>query len=297
MRLPLTWSILAHGYLTVTSSQEGGDVIWLGLVLTYFLLCRASKLFTYANGLVHPDFCLTRDCLTFFRGDVQVDIEDRARADSVKVLFVALKTDQNRGGCTTTRVGMAEGAGVGKTPVGAFKALVELLDAHPRLPGGGPLMTRRTASGWKAITRTEAVVALRMMAASAGTNPAQFALHSGRIGGATKLAAQVTSELQIQRADRWKSRAFMVYMVQLPEVHPRTVRPTEHSPRAQNPDAKSRGTRDNAVRLRHVEPARVPLRHAAPSPPQVLDSLHRLAKVQSHRPPDFLSGHACQDGK
>ena len=86
-------------------------------------------------------------------------------------------------------------------------------------------------------------------------------------------------------------------MVQLPEVHPRTVRPTERSPRAQNPDAKSRGTGVNAVRLRHVEPARVPLRHAAPSPPQVLDSLHRLAKAQSRRPPDFLSGHACQDGK
>ena len=46
-------------------------------------------------------------------------------------------------------------------------------------------------------------------------------------------------------------------MVQLPEVHPRTVRPTKRSPRAQNPDAKSRATRDNAVRLRHVEPARV----------------------------------------
>ena len=54
-------------------------------------------------------------------------------------------------------------------------------------------------------------------------------------------------------------------MVQLPEVHPRTVRPTERSPLAQNPDAKSRGTRDSTVRLRHVEPARVPLRHAAPS--------------------------------
>ena len=69
-----------------------------------------------------------------------------------------------------------------------------------------------------------------------------------------------------------------VDMVQLPEVHHRTVRPTERSPRTQNSDAKSRGTRDNAVRLRHVEPARVPLRHAAPIPPQVLDSLHRLAK-------------------
>ena len=54
-------------------------------------------------------------------------------------------------------------------------------------------------------------------------------------------------------------------MVQLPELHPRTVRPTECFPRAQNQDAKSRGTRDNAVRLRHVEPARVSLRHAAPS--------------------------------
>ena len=86
-------------------------------------------------------------------------------------------------------------------------------------------------------------------------------------------------------------------MVQLPEVHPQTVRPTERSPRAQNPEAKSRGTRDNAVRLRHVKPTRVPLRRVAPSPPQVLHSLYRLAKSQSCRPPDFLSGHAYQDGK
>ena len=35
-------------------------------------------------------------------------------------------------------------------------------------------------------------------------------------------------------------------MVRLPEVHPRIVRPTECPPRAQNPDAKSRGTRYNA---------------------------------------------------
>ena len=125
---------------------------------------------------------------------------------------VASKTDQNREGRTTTRVRMAGGAGVGKIPVGAFEALVELLDAHPRLPGGAPLMPRRTASGWKVKTRTEAVVALRMMAASAGKNPAQFALHSGRIGGATKLAAQGMTELHIQRAGRWKSWAFMVYM-------------------------------------------------------------------------------------
>ena len=80
---------------------------------------------------MHPDFCLTRDCLTFFCEDIQVDIEYRVRADTVKVLLVASKTDHNREGCTTTRVRMAEETGVGKTPVGALEARVELLDAHP----------------------------------------------------------------------------------------------------------------------------------------------------------------------
>ena len=32
----------------------------------------------------------------------------------------------------------------------------------------------------------------------------------------------------------------------------------------------------------------MPLRHASPSPPQALDSLHRLAKEHSRRPPNFL---------
>ena len=40
-----------------------------------------------------------------------------------------------------------------------------------------------------------------------------------------------------------------VWLVQLPEVYPRTLRPTERSPRAQNPDTKSQGTRDTAVWL------------------------------------------------
>ena len=41
----------------------------------------------------------------------------------------------------------------------------------------------------------------------------------------------------------------------------------------------------------------MPLRHAAPSPPQLPVSLHWLAKEQSRRPPDFLSGHDYQDRK
>ena len=107
------------------------------------------------------------------------------------------------------------------------------------------------------------------------------------LGGNVNHNADLSIEVDRRICNAWCS--FRKYTLELYN------RPT--SPRAQNPDAKSRGTRDNAVRMGHVEPARVPPRHAAPSPPQVLDSLHRLAKAQSRRPPDFLSGHAYQDEK
>ena len=54
---------------------------------------------------------------------------------------------------------------------------------------------------------------------------------------------------------------------------------------------------ETIIRLRHVEPARVPLRYAAPSPPQLSDPLHRMAKAQSHRPPDLLPRHPREDGE
>ena len=41
----------------------------------------------------------------------------------------------------------------------------------------------------------------------------------------------------------------------------------------------------------------MPLRHAAPSPRQLPSSLHRLAKEQSHRRPDFLYGQLHEGGK
>ena len=42
--------------------------------------------------------------------------------------------------------------------------------------------------------------------------PEEFALHSGRIGGATKLPAGGASDAVIQREGRWASNAFMRYV-------------------------------------------------------------------------------------
>ena len=108
------------------------------------------------------------------------------------------------------------------------------------------------------------------------------------LGGNANHNADLSIEVDRRIRNAWCN--FRKYAL---ELYDRSSAPLE----TQNPDAKIRGTRDNAVRLRHVEPARVQLRHAAPSPPQVLDSLHRLAKSQSRRPPDVLSGHTYQDGK
>ena len=90
--------------------------------------------------------------------------------------------------------------------------LLDLFAVYPLLSEGLLLTVRCTAHGWKPFTRTEAVAALRLMIGSIGRDPAQYALHSGRIEGATQSAAQGVPELQIQRADRWNSRAFMTYV-------------------------------------------------------------------------------------
>ena len=93
VRLPLTWALLSQGKQVVAIMVDGGHIMWLGLALSYFLLCRASELWAYADGKNHPEFCLTCNCFTLFRGEVQVAFDNRATANSVKVRFVASKTD------------------------------------------------------------------------------------------------------------------------------------------------------------------------------------------------------------
>ena len=150
----------------------------------------------YANGEVHPKFCLTWNCLTFFQEEVQVAFKNRSSANAVQVCFVASDNDQKRAGRTITQTRVSAGTEVGEGSAGVFEAQLELLSVHPQLAGEAPLTARLTPLGWRVCTRTEAVEALRLMVGSSGRDPAQYAPHSGRIDGATKLAAQGGSELQ-----------------------------------------------------------------------------------------------------
>ena len=186
--------------------------MWLGLALSYFTSGRASELWAYADGKVHPEFCFARECLTFSRDGVQVEFGNRSTATAVQVRFVAWKSDKKTEGCTITRTLLSIEREMGGVLMGTFEVLLELLDVHLQLKGEAPLTVRATSRGWKVFTRTEAVTVLRLMVGCSVRDPMQFALHSGRIGGSTQLAAQDISELQIQRAGRMKSRAFMTYV-------------------------------------------------------------------------------------
>ena len=154
----------------------------------------------------------TRSDLTFFKGVQQLKWVDRREVDKVEICFRASNADQKRIGAVVTRTRVQQTEKRGGREVGALEILLDLIDTHPDLDMTAPLMQSCTTSGWKVITRSEATRALRLLVSCVGREPSQYALHSGRIGGATHLAAQGASELQIQRAGRWKSLAFMVYV-------------------------------------------------------------------------------------
>ena len=119
--------------------------------------------------------------------------------------FVASNTDQKWAGYTTTRTRVTNAREPGEVHVGAFEALLDQLAVNLLLSRRSPLMVRLTSRGWNTFTRTEAVAALRLMIGSSDRDSAQYALRSGRIGGATQLAAQGVPERQIQRTGRYKS--------------------------------------------------------------------------------------------
>ena len=83
VRLPLTWALLSQGKQVVASMVDEDHVMWLGLALSYFLLCRASALWADADGKVNPEFCLTRNCLTFS----EARFRPRSRTERLRTLY------------------------------------------------------------------------------------------------------------------------------------------------------------------------------------------------------------------
>ena len=132
----------------------------------------------------------------------------------VEIEFRSHKGDQGQAGNILVRT-RKNGRGVGsilREGGGAVALLVELLSVHPNLPSGVPLASYRQSENVAVWSYGQALRALREAVAESGQDPAESALHSLRIGVASRLAAGGgMSERVIQREGRWKSDAYKVY--------------------------------------------------------------------------------------
>lgn len=219
VRRPLTWGMLCYMQEEVGAGSEGGRVLWLGLAMSYFLLLRASELFAEKSGKIHGIYGLRRGDVAFFAGETQLTKRERHRADKMEVHMRGSKGDQARKGAVLVRVKKEGG--------GAVDLMLELLSIYEGrgVDDKSPLMAYTGGSKWEVWRREEAtrrmrggiqVVARKWSeegrGAGARLNPKEFALHSGRIGGATRLAARGVPEAVIKKEGRWASDSFLVYV-------------------------------------------------------------------------------------
>lgn len=140
----------------------------------------------------------------------------------MKMIFRSCEAESNIIGAKITRtidwLSQSTGSVLNR---GVLDLVLELLDVHPELRTQVPLLQTRSGVEWKAISQTEAIMALMRMITPLVVTPQssqsirfilEESLHSGRIAGTTSLAAMGASESQIQRAGRRKSLAFMSYI-------------------------------------------------------------------------------------
>ena len=227
VRRPLTWEMIRVREESISSWGVGGRIVWIGLALTNQLLLRASELFAEERGKVHEVYCLRTGDVDFFEKGVQLGPGGKEAADTVKIRFKGRKGDQGRKGAVAVRTKGSGGVG-GCVEGNVMDLMAELVGYYVRTaPGGGKatLMTCRSGGRWKVWTKGQAMFFVRSGLDRVGRKrkkqgkgavgelvPEEFALHSGRIGGATRLAETGAQPWVIQREGRLASQAFKRYV-------------------------------------------------------------------------------------
>lgn len=236
IRRPVSWVMIKHGIGLAAEWGEGGKILWLTLAASYFFMCRASEIYAASNGKVHKEFCLTRGDIRFLMGERCVISPALWRfADRVEVRFRASKGNHeaavvSRVKTTSEQVRInwnwmgPKSSDGGQQGVGGFEVMLELMRMCEELDKHAPIATYADGCRWKVWTEKEATAALRAIIERQGLNPSEYALHSGRIGGATRLAAMGLSTYDIQQQGRWKSQAVGMYIRTNKEAEARVSR-------------------------------------------------------------------------
>ena len=183
-------------------------------------------MFAHNDGKIDKDFGLTRGEVSFFLwkgAAVSTGIVTVRWSGGAFVQRSKRRSKEVRRSCFTKEHGswsdqfqLGQQAAVCFTfeachEVSGFEAMLELMLVYPNLKLSFPLATYADGERWRMWTRNQATaVSLRDLVGRQGVVSGEYVLHSGRIGGATRLAAGGVSTMDIQRQGRWKSDAFFM---------------------------------------------------------------------------------------
>lgn len=214
LRRGLTWHQIEQGRALMScrhlwDDTPGGRLSWFGIALSYMWMLRASEIWADdATGALRPDYGLTRENVTFRKQGVTLHPNRFADAEVVVVHFRASKGDQKRVGADVARSGACA------------QVMIELFKLFPNMPLTAPLMAYPHGETFNVLKRQEAVVVLRKMVSIVGGEgpPSEYALHSGRVGGATAMMVAGRSDTEIMKAGRWKKATFRTYIRLSPEM-------------------------------------------------------------------------------
>lgn len=124
-------------------------------MLSKFMVCRASGLWAYADGRVHPEFSLTCTCLTLPLSEPQAAFWSTAIANFVQVPFVTSNTDLREVGVDEHPDVGSKLAGAGRSSGGNIRSAAGYSRQSSATCAGGVYLTiKLTLRGWKSSSRT-----------------------------------------------------------------------------------------------------------------------------------------------
>jgi hypothetical protein len=216
-RRPMTPAILLAGLalsqLWQGKKDRGGVMQWFGLATGYVCLLRAEELWAQdsgeGRGRVRPRRGILRQQLEFRLESRELPAERWREATHVAVHLLAHKGDQFGRGSIRARGGVC--AEIVKGLFGVFAG---------QLPPEAPLCAvpvQRVPGRWFEIGAAEATETLREMLGmlklqgQLDGEPHEYALHSGRIGGAVAEQRAGASDAQLREGGGWHSNAHQAY--------------------------------------------------------------------------------------
>jgi hypothetical protein len=201
VRLPVTTSLLRQFTQHLNLLNAGDRLLWAAMWAATTGLLRISEFTVRFHA--HRDRMLTMSHLSFHSA-INSPITNNVRNNRQSALFMSIRLD------TSKTDPFRMGVDIIISNKCAISAMCNYLD-HCGFDhiSSAPLYS---IDGHTPMTSYQVTSALRVLIANVGLDPAMYASHSFRRGGATSLSEQGVPATTIQALGRWKSASYALYV-------------------------------------------------------------------------------------